>query len=152
MRQVFHISKVWGSRHGGSFYSRAIVEEFIERGWKVTVLAESFMDSAEPGQAVQLRGFFRREMLSWRRRLSDALKVFRLAWATPEPLVVVQGDLPRISYLVLQWMTPLIFIRQDGILTCPANNRFLPRSRSVCRRRVGLGCLRIHRIEGCMEG
>jgi glycosyltransferase involved in cell wall biosynthesis len=64
-------------------------------------------------------------------------------------VLIVQGDLPRITYVLLQYFVPLIFIRQDAILTCPANNRFLCHSRTICRKPVGFSCLAMHRREQC---
>jgi glycosyltransferase involved in cell wall biosynthesis len=42
-----------------------------------------------------------------------------------------------------------MFIRQDAILTCPANNRFLSKSRTICHKPVGFSCLSMHRREQC---
>ena len=67
-------------------------------------------------------------------------------------MVMVQGDLPRVTYVLLQLFVPLLLIRQDGILTCPANNRFLPRSRRVCQKPLGFSCLAVDKKEGCLGG
>lgn len=149
---ALHLSRVWGSRHGGSIYSKTIVEELLNHGWQVTVLAEEFADTEGIGKRVRLGGFFQRNiwMIPWRAR--DIFRVFLLAWTTPAALVIVQGDLPRLTYVVLQLIVPLIFIRQDGILTCPGNNRFLPLRRSVCTQSAGLACLSVQRTEGCLGG
>jgi glycosyltransferase involved in cell wall biosynthesis len=147
---LFHISRVWSSHHGGSFYSRALVDEMLKRGWKVTLLAEQFADGQAFPERVHLSAFFRRGIRSSPRRATEILKIWKLVANTPRALVIVQGDLPRVTYLFLQLWVPLIFIRQDGILTCPGNNRFLERSRSVCRKPFGLSCLSLHRKEDCM--
>ena len=147
---VFHICRVWGSRHGGSFYSRALLDEMLKRGWKATLLAEQFADSDRFSDQVSLAAFFRRSLSAWPRKAAEILRMWSLLTRTPRALVIVQGDLPRVTYLLLQFCVPLIFIRQDGILTCPGNNRFLGRSRSVCRRPFGLSCLGVHRKEDCM--
>jgi len=150
---LIHISRVWGSCHGGSQYSRALVEELLNNGWAVTLLAETFVQSQRSTRQVRLEGFFRRDLFAWPRRVWDIVTLCRLAWATHGPVVlIIQGDLPRLTYLLLQHLVPLIFIRQDGILTCPGNNRFLSRSLSVCRRPMGLSCLATHRTENCMAG
>ncbi|HLH53696.1 MAG TPA: hypothetical protein VKY92_08775, partial [Verrucomicrobiae bacterium] len=96
-----------------------------------------------PGSVRTLRlpGFFRNDLRALRSRVRDILRICRLVEAVHNPLVVVQGDLPRITYLALQWVAPLMFIRQDGILTCPGNDRFLARDRTVCGHRAGLNCL-----------
>ena len=41
---LFHIGRVWGSRHGGSIYSQRLVDELRKKNWRVTLLAESFHD------------------------------------------------------------------------------------------------------------
>jgi glycosyltransferase involved in cell wall biosynthesis len=159
--QLFFISRVWKSRHGGSLYGRQLVNELLRRGWRVTLLAERFDDDTksrgsqryEPhAERVWLEAFFRRGFLNWRRRISETLTLWKRIAHTPGALVIVQGDLPRVLYLLLQLRVPLIFIRQDAILTCPGNNRFLRRSRAVCRRPFGVACLGTHRKEGCLEG
>ena len=147
---VFHLSKVWGSRHGGSFYSRALVDELIKKGWKVTLLAEQFADAAKSPERVRLAALFRRGLRVCPRKAAEILNLWKLVAHTARGLVIVQGDLPRVTYLFLQLWVPLIYIRQDGILNCPGNNRFLRRSRSLCRRPFGLSCLRVHRKEDCM--
>jgi len=146
---LLHISRVWGSQHGGSFYSRALVDEMLKKGWKVTLFADQFGDGEEFCERVRLAAFFRRAISSWLGKAVEILKIWKLVSHTPQALVIVQGDLPRITYLFLQLWVPLIFIRQDGILTCPGNNRFLRRSRSVCRKPFGLSCLWMQREENC---
>jgi glycosyltransferase involved in cell wall biosynthesis len=127
-----------------------LVEELIARGWDVTVLAEQFLSRFKSGQELRLRAFFRREPWTWLGRIWEIWNLFRLTVREPRPLIIVQGDLPRITYVLLQRVAPLMFIRQDGILTCPGNNRFLRRSRSICAKPAGFSCLLEHRTEGCM--
>ncbi len=178
---LFHICRVWGSRHGGSLYSERLVEELHTRGWQVTLLAERFENGLEPEncgtplnqipssdfgvdqpakagtpgrgltERIRLDAFFTRGLRSWPRRAAESLKILKRIAHTPGALVIVQGDVPRVLYLLLQLWVPLVFIRQDGILTCPGNNRFLRRSRTVCRKPLGWGCLRMNGKEGCME-
>jgi glycosyltransferase involved in cell wall biosynthesis len=150
---VIHISRVWSSCHGGSQYSRALVEELLNDGWDLTLLAEVFVQTQPSATQVRLAAFFRRDLFAWPRRVREIVLVWRLALSAPGAVVlIVQGDFPRLTYLLLQRLVPLIFIRQDAILTCPGNNRFLSRSRSVCRRPMGLSCLATHRAENCMPG
>jgi glycosyltransferase involved in cell wall biosynthesis len=127
-----------------------MVEELIARGWEVTLLAEQFADKVESAREVRLVTFFRRGVCSWLGRMGEILMLCRLVGTKPAALVIVQGDLPRVTYVLLQFIVPLIFIRQDGILTCPGNNRFLRRSRATCRRPAGVACLTEHRAEGCL--
>jgi glycosyltransferase involved in cell wall biosynthesis len=152
--QVFHIARVWGSRHGGSIYARAMVEALIEKGWRVTLIAEQFLDPDDSRmnrlEQVRLAAFFRRGLRVLPRRLVEISRLWKRITNTPGALVIAQGDLPRITYVLLQFRVPLIFARQDGILTCPGNNRFLHRSRTVCGRPAGSQCLVIHRKEGCL--
>jgi len=146
-QRAFHLGRVWGSRHGGSLYSQALVRELASNGWLVTVLAERFEEPFPNG--IVLPSFFRRSPRYWLGKMLDTLKLCHLTAHIPGSLVIVQGDLPRLTYLLLQCLVPLLFIRQDGILTCPANHRFLPESRTVCRRQAGPGCLLVHRHEHC---
>lgn len=128
------------------------MDELIGRGWTVTLLAERFENIPAHVRTVELQGLFRRDLLSLGSRAHDVLRIFQLTRTASKALVIVQGDLPRVIYVVLQWIAPLIFIRQDGILTCPGNNRFLARDRSMCNRRAGLHCLRVHQAQGCIGG
>ncbi len=114
------------------------------------MLAEQFEQPATHGSP--LKGFFKRNPTAWTRKLSELFTLFRLITTNDQAAVIVQGDVPRVSYLLLQCLVPLVFIRQDGILTCPGNNRFLPLSRLVCRRSLGWSCLSVHRKEGCLRG
>lgn len=168
---VFHISRVWGSQHGGSIYSRVMVEALLRKGWRVTLMAEEFWDGngmcalgeapdttngnesvsgTTQVQRVRLPAFFKRTVSTSPGKLAEVWKIWRLITETPNAMVIVQGDLPRVVYLLLQLRVPLLFVRQDGILACPGNNRFLQRSRSICRKRLGLSCLLVHRKEGCL--
>jgi glycosyltransferase involved in cell wall biosynthesis len=110
------------------------------------------LDPRQAEQRVILQAFFKRGLLVLPRKMAEFRKVWKLITTAPEPLVIVQGDLPRVFYLMLQLRAPLLFIRQDGILSCPGNNRFLRRSRSVCRARFGVSCLSVHRKEECLGG
>lgn len=147
---LFHICRVWGSHHGGSLYSQVLIEELLKRGWSVTLVAEQFVEAPSALKRMSLHDFFRGGFLAAPGRLAELLRLWKLITGTPRALVLVQGDLPRLTYLLLQLWVPLIFIRQDGILTCPGNHRFQPRSRSVCRKGLGASCLRVHRREGCL--
>ena len=148
--RIVHLSRTWGSRHGGSFYSRGLVGHLLARGCEVILLAQEFLEWPGGLQCVELPGFFRRQMAGWPLRIADIIKVLKLALAVPATLVIVQGDLPRLTYVFLQFLVPLVFIRQDGILTCPGNDRLLRHSRSVCTRQAGLSCLAVHRSERCL--
>jgi glycosyltransferase involved in cell wall biosynthesis len=129
-----------------------LVEELVRRGCEVTVLAEQFLGGGGSFKRIQLSAFFRRNFWEWPRKVREVFLIFRRVTTTPGAIVIAQGDLPRVTYVLLQLVVRVIFIRQDGILTCPGNNRFLRRSRLVCGRRMGLSCLLVHRAEGCMEG
>jgi len=148
-KQVFHFSRVWGSRHGGSVYSEKLIAELARRGWSVCVLAERFEKSF--GSGVQLKHFFRNHPFAWLGKLAEIVRLSKLITRPVQALVIVQGDLPRLSYLLWQVLVPVIFLRQDAILTCPGGNRLLPRARVVCDQRLGLGCLHTHRNEGCLR-
>ncbi|HTL16189.1 MAG TPA: hypothetical protein VL793_03080, partial [Patescibacteria group bacterium] len=145
---ALHFCRVWGSHHGGSLYSQAILDELTRLGWRVTVFAERFDQPVD--RAIRLTAFFQRHPRHWPRKLIELFQIFRLALRVSTSQIIVQGDLPRLSYLLLQWILPLIFIRQDAILCCPANNRFLPRTNSICHRRFGFSCLAHHRRENCL--
>lgn len=174
---LFHICRVWGSRHGGSAYSQRLVQEMQKKGWRVTLLAERFEDESDqlmtndgrrgclptqspptepdvsdrpPVERVRLEAFFRRELRHWPAKAAESIRLWRGICRARCPVVIVQGDLPRLFYLALQIRVPLVFIRQDGILTCPGNRRFLPRSRSVCSQPMGWRCFVTHHREGCL--
>jgi glycosyltransferase involved in cell wall biosynthesis len=149
-KRAFHFCRVWGSRHGGSLYSAKLVEELTKRGWSVWVLAERFEQPIP--NAIALKYFFRNDLLAWFRKPVELVRVSTLISRAVEPLVVVQGDLPRLSYLLWQLFVPVIFLRQDAILTCPAGNRVSPRSRAVCDEPLGLRCAIGHGHDGCGRG
>lgn len=153
---VFIASRVYGSRDGGSAYSKAIVELLLESNVVVTILAERFGDggsiiTSEKLHWIQFPHFFKPGFRSWLHRWLDALRFLKEILFKKCSLLIVQGDLPRLTYLLLQFFVPLLFIRQDSILTCPANNRFLPRSRKTCRKTPGFSCLAVNTREGCLE-
>jgi len=148
---ALHISRAWGSHHGGSYYSKALVDQLSQKEVEVTLLAEQFLDTQSSFKQIRLAAFFRSDLLAWPRRVWEVLKVCRLAVTMRGVIVIAQGDLPRLTYLLLQMFVPLIFIRQDGILTCPGTTRFLRQSRTVCDRKMGLSCLAVHRVETCMQ-
>jgi glycosyltransferase involved in cell wall biosynthesis len=148
-KRAFCFSRVWGSYHGGTVYSKSLLHELSSRGWAVTVLAERFEEPVSNG--IVLKTFFNSSSVTWILKLREILAIFRLVDRNHETVFIVQGDLPRVSYLLLQCLAPLVFIRQDGILACPGNNRFLARG-SVCRRRFGCGCLSVDRAEDCLSG
>ena len=148
-RHVFHISRVWGSRHGGSLYSQVLVQQLRQKGWSVTLVAEQFCSDEPLLERIELKVFFQRSIGLWHTRVLEIFRLWQRVTKTPGAIVIVQGDLPRIVYVLLQRRVPLIFIRQDGILTCPANNRFLRETRSVCCRTFGWSCLRVHRQQNC---
>lgn len=148
---ILHVARVYGSRHGGSAYSEEMVRVLVQSGCKVTIIAEECHSEKPAGglSFVRLPAFFRSGPRHWIRRFFDIGNLWRLALNQRDTVVVVQGDLPRINYLYLQLLRPLVFIRQDAILTCPANNRFLPQSRRICDKRLGMSCLSVHKCEGC---
>lgn len=155
------------------------MDELHKRSWCVTLFAERFDDerrwSADSGrqavaratsnnptgkadgwnsgfiERVRLEAYFHRDITAWLGRALEIYRLWKRITSTPGALVIVQGDLPRLGYALLQSQVPLLFIRQDGILTCPGNNRFLGHSRAVCRRAPGLACLRVHRHEECLS-
>lgn len=149
-KQVFHFSRVWGSRHGGSVYSEQLITELARRGWSVCVLAERFEKPAP--NRVELNHFFRKDFAAWLRKSAEILRLSKLIARPDGALVIVQGDLPRLSYLLWQLFVPVIFLRQDAILTCPGANRLLPRTRQLCDQPLGLTCLQTHQREGCLRG
>ncbi|MEN3951648.1 glycosyltransferase [Iodidimonas sp. SYSU 1G8] len=69
-----------------------------------------------------------------------------------QDMLIIVGEKPRLAFLALQWLRPVVFLRLDTILTCPAGTRYLPRSSAVCGRNVGLSCLAVHDSEGCLGG
>lgn len=154
-RQVFYLSRVYGSRHGGSLYAEALVHALTQQGWTVDLLGEKFESFAvfpTPYVRTVFRWFFRPGLGLLPLRALDVIRLLRMVRARRPALVIVQGDLPRLTYLLLQRLVPMIFIRQDGILTCPANDRYLPLSRTVCRKPLGWSCLSMDRQEGCLCG
>ncbi len=152
---AIHISRVYGSHHGGSIYSEVLLDALVEQGWKVTLVAERFEPTVLSAKArlkrVCLNWFFRQGIRSPLGRWLDIARLFRLLREGQTVLVVVQGDLPRLVYTLLQYVVPVIFVRQDAILTCPANDRFLRNSRTICPRRAGFSCLAVHRRENCLS-
>jgi glycosyltransferase involved in cell wall biosynthesis len=154
---IFYFSKVFTSRHGGSLFAQWLIPTLLDDGYSVTLISENLGDissfSANPRLNVfQTPSFFQRGFLNVFHKAREIISICRMIFAAPGSIVVVQGDLPRVTYLFLQLFVPLLFWRQDGILTCPANNRFLPRSRQVCRKPLGVSCLAVNRIEGCLGG
>ena len=154
IHKAFVFAKVWGSRHGGSIYAQVLVEELLSAGCKVEVLSEQFVEHEQIGfglglQKTSLAGFFSRNIWRSFTRFADNAGVWSKVMRCRDSVVIVQGDLPRLTYVLLQILVPVVLIRQDGILTCPANNRFLARSHKVCRKTLGLSCLAVHRNEGC---
>lgn len=149
---ILFVSRVWGSRHGGSLYAAEIVKCLSSEGARVTVLAEHGPEGIrEPGVSHRrLAHFFQSGLRHWPGRLADIVRLWWLALARPCSQVIVQGDLPRLNYVLLQVFVPVLFIRQDAILTCPANDRFLPKSRRVCHKPVGISCLEVNHTEGCL--
>lgn len=146
------ISRTHGTNHGGSLYSDALVSTLLEGGWKITLMSESFESLDRiPLRAVKisLQHFFKPGHKKLFGRLKDMLKLFCIATKAPKKIVIVQGDIPRISYVILQCFVNVIFIRQDGILACPANNRFLRVSRTICKKPVGISCLLVDKKEHC---
>lgn len=151
---ILYVSRLFGSAHGGSAYSTAMVEILRQAGADITLVTESGDDVA----AAEIKGLkhlamlhlFRSDPRSAVLRMVDIVQLWRVALAAPCTVVIIQGDLPRLNYVFLQRLVPLIFIRQDVILTCPANGRFLPASRSICAKPVGFSCLAVNRREGCL--
>lgn len=154
--KVIFASRVFGSNDGGSAFSKAFVETLLQSRFHVTLLAERIETLPEGPLAseldrVELKYFFRPGIRNWLARLVDIPRFLKAVLLRKRPLVIVQGDLPRITYVLLQLFVPLLFIRQDGILTCPANHRFLPRSRKCCKKPPGFSCLAVNTKEGCLE-
>lgn len=149
------ICRVYGSHHGGSYYSKALVEVLLNEGWIVTLAAEQFGEAITPTERsltphLTLPAFFQSGLIKFFPRVRDIIWLACFILRRQVTLIIVQGDLPRLTYVLLQYFIPLIFIRQDSILTCPANNRFLCNSRTVCTRPTGFSCLTIHRAEHCL--
>jgi glycosyltransferase involved in cell wall biosynthesis len=131
-----------------------VARVLLEEGWTVSLAAESFEEKTDTlgtqvRERVLLPGFFKGALTGFFPRLRDIARLTYFLWRRRVGLIFVQGDLPRLTYLVYQIFVPLIFCRQDGILTCPASSRFLPRSRTVCRKPVGFSCLAVHRRQRC---
>lgn len=146
------ISRIYGTNHGGSFYSDALVSTLCEDGWDIILMSESFENPERipvKSTRISLRYLFKPGHKNLLGRLRDVISLFSLATKAPKKLVIVQGDLPRLSYIILQYFVKLIFIRQDGILACPANNRFLRTSRTICQKPLGISCLHVDRVENC---
>ncbi len=150
--RVIYISSVYGTHHGGSVYSHALVQNLIDQGFEVVLAAEGFGPfTAEHAElpSIILRTFFKSGLAILPSRFVDVCRLFKQVKRLHPDMIIVQGDLPRLTYILLQQMVPLLFIRQDAILTCPANNRFLCGSRTVCKRPVGFACLAVHEREKC---
>jgi glycosyltransferase involved in cell wall biosynthesis len=153
-RHAVHISRVYGSHHGGSIYSEALVAVLLDQGWTVTLVAEQFGQTTAAtektgAEQLTLPLFFKSGFVPFLSRLVDVIRLTRLILRRRVSLIFVQGDLPRITYVLLQYFVPLIFFRLDAILTCPANSRFLCNSRTICHKPVGFSCLATHRREQC---
>ncbi len=114
------------------------------------MLAERF-EKPVPNR-VELKHSFRNDFAAWLRKPAEIFRLSNLIARPVEALVIVQGDLPRLSYLLWQLLVPVIFLRQDAILTCPGANRVLPRTRQVCDQPVRMRCLQTHQREGCLRG
>jgi glycosyltransferase involved in cell wall biosynthesis len=154
IRKAFVFAKVWGSRHGGSIYAQVLAEELLSAGCKVEVLSEQFIEHEQicfgPSlQKTPLAGFFSRNLRRSFTKLADNAGVWSKVMSCHDSVVIVLGDLPRLTYVLLQILVPVVLIRQDGILTCPANNRFLAGSHQVCKKPLGLSCLAVNRKEDC---
>jgi glycosyltransferase involved in cell wall biosynthesis len=154
---IFYFAKVFASRHGGSIFAQLMVQTLLDDGYSVTLISENLGDisnlSANPRLDVyQAPAFFQRGLRNAFRKAREIISICRLIFARPSSMVMVQGDLPRVTYVLLQLFVPLLLIRQDGILTCPANNRFLPHSRRVCQKPLGFSCIAVDKKEGCLGG
>lgn len=152
---LFIVVQRFGTRDGGSEFLRWLTERAKMRGWEVVVACEHNFSLQHSGEAViTLPGIFSRSPRHALRKLRDwkillhALRTSKRSGA--EALIVVSGDLPRLSYLLAQNVFSLIFLRQDLILTCPANNRHLRKSGTICSRKMGLGCLKVNKLEACL--
>jgi hypothetical protein len=55
-KRAFCLSRIWGSYHGGTVYSKRLLHELSSRGWAVTVLAERFEEPVSNG--IVLKTFF----------------------------------------------------------------------------------------------
>lgn len=139
------------SRHGGSFDLGVLIEVLRRSGALVQhVGRNSFRDDAKAQRenaSLPINSITRTVL-----RFFGAVKSFQIFISLLQfDIIIIVGDLPRITYLVAQRVRPLIFVRQDTILTCPANNRILHRSGRVCSRSLGVGCFSVDTHEHCMK-
>lgn len=147
------LCSVYKSRHGGSLYFQQFAKVLNDEGWTLGLMSKhEYRDDPVFLWQVMLSGFFCSGLSCLPARLKDLVTVIRKVMSDKPDLLVVQGDLPRLSYLFLQIWVPLMFIRQDSILTCPANDRFLPVSQKICQKAAGFSCLKVDRKEGCLRG
>ena len=154
-RHFFFFARVFVSQHGGSLVGQAMVQMLLDDGHAVTILTEDPGNMPQFGNASQIRvvrlsSFFRRGIIDALTKAREIITVCRLVTFGRSATILVQGDLPRVTYIILQLFVPLFFFRSDGILTCPANNRYLPRRKAPCKKTIGFSCLAVHKEEGCM--
>lgn len=151
-RSAVLLCSIYKSNHGGSLYFQQLARVLNGEGWKLGLMSEDEVADKSLHWQMRLPDFFRSGLRALPARAINLIQIIeRLVHERPQ-LLIVQGDLPRVSYLFLQLWVPLMFIRQDSILTCPANDRFLPLSRTVCRKPAGFSCLGVDQKEGCLNG
>ncbi|MER8785435.1 glycosyltransferase [Mesorhizobium sp. M1006] len=138
----------WGGRFGGNISVGILADILSKAGASVTVLTQAKYTPAEDAEGgievLNLENSSRGKgfVQLWRRTLK--------LLASQDFLIVV-GERPRLVFLLAQLWRPLVFVRLDTILTCPAGTRFLPNSSTICHRRVGLSCLAVNRKQGCLR-
>lgn len=151
-RRAVLVCSVYKSQHGGSLYFQNFSRVLKAEGWGLGLMSQDVLENDESFDwQLVLPGFFRPGIRALVARIWDWNRVLATLARVRPGLIVVQGDLPRLGYLILQCCLPLMFIRQDSILTCPANDRFLPAAKRVCCKPAGFSCLKVDRREGCMQ-
>lgn len=147
----------FGSAHGGALSLKYWITVLVQNEWYVEIVTginaedPSLFKSEATLTAVKVvnelfdrkvGNIFRYRMF-WRRAIRECSQL-------NYDLCVVCGDRPSKEYLKLQKVLPLLFVRQDNILTCPAGVRYLPRSKKTCDKPIGVSCFIVNSHEGCM--
>jgi len=149
-KNILIFSKSVGTKHGGSLILDATVQSLVADGWEVKIATESNTYDNEEVDLIVINNFYSKNVGKFFWKIFDIAAVIRVV--NRETVILVNGDLPRLTYILLQLFFVVIFSRQDNILTCPANNRVLSRGRTICVKPVGFSCLAVNRIEGCLTG
>lgn len=141
------VSPIWGKKYGGTLNARTLSRVLYENGYDVTVVTGRDADEKQAHEKIeQLDSLFRSRIVP------HMLALFRvIALAREHQRIFIFGDAPRVAYIIAQLFSTVYFIRTDTILTCPANNRFLPRTKEVCYRAAGFGCLKVSKKTDCLE-